>query len=93
MNKRGHLRTLREANAKDYAREIIASENLHDMRHPLKQPTSIREAAFASLKAPLRPVRALVDPAGAREGLAVSGRRRTLRYDSHKTIARSARSS
>jgi hypothetical protein len=33
-----------------------------------KEPPPIREAAFASLKAPLRPVRAPVDPTDASEG-------------------------
>ena len=58
-----------------------------------KEPPPIREAAFASLKAPLRPVRAPVDPTDASEGREASGRRRTLQYDSRKTIARLARSS
>jgi hypothetical protein len=58
-----------------------------------REPLPIREAAFASLKAPLRPVRAPVDPADASEGREASGRRRTLQCDSRKTIARPARSS
>ncbi len=39
-----------------------------------KKPPPIREAAFASLKAPLWPVPAPVDPTGAREGGEASGR-------------------
>jgi hypothetical protein len=39
-----------------------------------KKPPAIREAAFASLKAPLRPVRAPVDPTDAREERKASGR-------------------
>jgi hypothetical protein len=35
--------------------------------HATKDPFPIREAAFASLKAPLRPVRAPVDPTDASE--------------------------
>ena len=62
-------------------------------RHHTKEPPPIREAAFASLKAPLRPVRAPVDPTDASEGREASGRRRTLPYDSRKTNARPARSS
>ena len=58
-----------------------------------KELPPIREAAFASLKAPLRPVRAPVDPTDASEGREASGRRRTLQYDSRKTTARPARSS
>jgi len=52
----------------------------------------IRELAFASLKAPLRPARASVDPMDAREEREASGRRRILLYDSRKTSARLARS-
>ena len=37
-------------------------------------PPPIREAAFASLKAPLRPVPAQVDPTDASEGREASGR-------------------
>jgi len=58
-----------------------------------KEQSPIREAAFASLKAPLRPVRAPVGPTDASEGREASGRRRTLQYDSRKTNARPARSS
>jgi hypothetical protein len=39
-----------------------------------KEPPPIREAAFASLKAPLRPVRAPVDPTDASEEREASGR-------------------
>jgi hypothetical protein len=53
----------------------------------------IRELAFASLKAPLRPVRAPVDPTDAREAREASGWRRIALYDSRKTTARPARNS
>jgi rhodanese-related sulfurtransferase len=58
-----------------------------------KSRPSIREAAFASLKAPLRPVRAPVDPTDAREEREASGRWRIALYDSRKTTARPARNS
>jgi len=58
-----------------------------------KKPPPIREAAFASLMAPLRPVPALVDPTDASGEREASGRRRILRYDNRKTTARPARSS
>ena len=61
--------------------------------HATKDPPPIREAAFASLKARLRQVRAPVDPMDASEGREASGRRRILQYDSRKTTARPARSS
>jgi hypothetical protein len=54
---------------------------------------SICEAAFASLKVPLRPVRVsvgLMDGNEVREDL---GRRRIFLYDSRKTTAHRARSS
>ena len=57
-----------------------------------KEPVPIREAAFASLKAPLRPVPAPVDPTDASEGREASGQRTFLRYGSRKTTARQARS-
>jgi hypothetical protein len=41
---------------------------------PTKEPPPIREAAFASLKAPLLPVPAPVDPTDASEEREVSGR-------------------
>jgi hypothetical protein len=52
-----------------------------------------RELALASLKAPLRPARAPVDPTDATEEREASGQRRIALYDSRKTIARPARSS
>jgi hypothetical protein len=55
--------------------------------------SSIREAAFASLKAPLHPVPAPVDPTDASQEPQASGRRRILGYGSRKTNARLARSS
>ncbi|MGA9138180.1 MAG: hypothetical protein WBZ39_09630 [Methylovirgula sp.] len=53
----------------------------------------IREAAFASLKAPLRLAPAPVDPTDASEEREASGRRRIALYDSRKTTARPARNS
>ena len=53
----------------------------------------IREAASASLRAPLRPVPVPVDPADASEEPEASARRRILQYDNRKTNARPARSS
>jgi hypothetical protein len=52
-----------------------------------------REAAFASPKAPLRPVPVPVGLTDAREEREASGRRRILRFGSRKTTARPARSS
>src|SRR3984885_9094866 len=56
-----------------------------------KAPSLIREAAFASLQAPVRLVRAPVDPTDAREERQASDRRRIPLYDSRKTNARPAR--
>ena len=53
----------------------------------------IREAAFASLKGPLRPVPVPVDPTDGSEEREASDRRRILQYGSRKTNARLARSS
>ena len=53
----------------------------------------ICEAAFANLKAPLRPVPVPADPTDASEEREASGRRRILLCDSRKTTARPARSS
>jgi hypothetical protein len=53
----------------------------------------IREAAFASLKAPLRPGRAPVVPTDASEEREASGRQKSLPYGSRRTTARPARSS
>jgi hypothetical protein len=53
----------------------------------------IREAAFASLKAPLRPVPVPVDPMDGNEEREASGRRRILQCDNRKTNARPAQSS
>jgi len=58
-----------------------------------KKLPPIREAAFASLMAPLRPVPALVDPTDASGEREASGRRRILQYDNRKTTARPAQSS
>jgi hypothetical protein len=58
-----------------------------------QKPPPISELAFASLKAPLRPARAPVDPTDASEEREASGRRRIALYDSHKTTARPARNS
>ena len=58
-----------------------------------KKPPPIREAAIASLKAPLRPVPVPVDPTDASEELQASGLRGILEYGSRKTSARPARSS
>jgi hypothetical protein len=58
-----------------------------------RRASSIRGAAFASLKAPLHPVPAPVDPTDASEERQASGRRRILEYGSRKTNARQARSS
>jgi len=54
---------------------------------------AIREAAFASLKGPLRPVPVPVDPTDGSEEREASDRRRILQYGSRKTNARPARSS
>ena len=43
----------------------------------------IREAAFASLKGPLRPVPVPVDPTDGSEEREASDRRRILQYGSH----------
>ena len=56
-----------------------------------KEPPPIREAAFASLGVPLRPVLAPVDPTDASEEREATGRRRIPLYDSRKTTARPAR--
>src|SRR5262249_10731058 len=53
-----------------------------------KEPPPIREAAFASLKAPLRPVRAPVDPTDASEGREASGRRRPCTIVVKPSLAR-----
>src|SRR5271154_1634765 len=58
-----------------------------------QKPPPIRELAFASLKAPLRPARASVDPMDAREEREASGRRRIAPYGSRKTTVRPARNS
>jgi len=58
-----------------------------------KESPPIREAAFASLKVPLRSVPAPVDPTDASEEREASGRRKTLEYDSRKTTARPVRNS
>ena len=60
---------------------------------PPGNPHPIREAAFSSLKAPVRLVLALADPADVSEERGASGRRRIPLYDSRKTTARLARSS
>ena len=54
---------------------------------------AIREAAFASLRAPLQSVPAPIDPTDATEEHEASGRRKISLYDSRKTTARPARSS
>jgi hypothetical protein len=64
-----------------------------DVMAPPPRPPPIREAAFASLMAPLPPVPALVDPTDASGEREASGRRRILQYDNRKTTARPARSS
>jgi hypothetical protein len=53
----------------------------------------IREAASASLKAPLRPAPVPIGPADASEEREASVRRRIPQYDSRRTNARPARSS
>ena len=77
---------------------FVSQEGLFQHYPPIadintKEPPPIREAAFASLKARLRPVPAPVGLLDANEDREASGRRRTLQCDSRKTIARPARSS
>jgi hypothetical protein len=73
------------------------SEYLHiceiDLPGGGKTPPPIREAMFASLRAPLRRVLAPVDRADANEEREASDRRRAPLCDSRKTSARPARSS
>jgi hypothetical protein len=54
---------------------------------------AIRAAAFPSLKALLRPVRAPVDLTDASEEREAQGQRRIALYDSRKTNARPAQNS
>jgi hypothetical protein len=68
------------------------SEQPQEQTSRTKEPVPIREAAFASLKAPLRPVPAPVDPTDESEGREASGQRTFLRYGGRKTTARQARS-
>jgi hypothetical protein len=71
----------------DFRRGLVTPRSETKKSHP-----PIREAAFASLMAPLRPVPALVDPTDASGEREASGRRRILQYDNRKTTARPARS-
>src|SRR5215467_1958431 len=73
------------------ARGHVCYGPIADIAHERAAPT--REAAFASLKAPLRPVPAPVDPMDGSEEPEASGRGRILRYDNRKTTARAAQSS
>jgi hypothetical protein len=62
--------------------------NLLPIADVTKETPPIRGSAFASLKAPSRPVRAKVDPTDESEEREASGRRRIPPCDSRKTTAR-----
>jgi hypothetical protein len=88
---RPNLRTIAPAMRRQGGLDTPSSERV--ARGRTEKPAPIREAAFASLKAPVRLVQAPADPADASEEREASARRRIPLYDSRKTTARLARSS
>lgn len=63
-----------EAEAATTLSLTVRLSGLVTARLETKKPPPIRELAFASLKAPLRPARALIDPTDASEEREASGR-------------------